>query len=57
VIKYACDWCQREFPLNEISAVRVKNVYNKPVRLHICWDCGKVHMPERARSSLSWTSP
>lgn len=56
MIKYSCDWCKREFSLNEISKVIVSNVYNKPVKLHICWDCGKIHMPERTHPSLSWTA-
>jgi hypothetical protein len=56
VIKYVCDWCQREFPLNGISTVRVKNVYNKAVVLHICRPCGRSHMPEWTQPLLSWTA-
>jgi hypothetical protein len=57
MIRYVCDWCKREFPLNEISQVRVKNVYNRALHLHICRDCGRSHMPESAQPSLSWTAP
>jgi hypothetical protein len=56
VIKYVCDWCQREFPLNGISTVKVSNVYNTRLRLHICRDCGRSHMPQSAQASLSWTA-
>lgn len=57
MIKYVCDWCAREFPLNEISRVKLANVYNRPLRLHICRDCARSHMPERAQPMLSWTAP
>lgn len=56
MISYVCDWCQRELPLNGISKVTVKNVYNKKVRLHICRDCGRSHMPQHVQSNLSWTA-
>lgn len=56
MIKYECDWCEREFPLNCISTVKVKNVYNKVLKLHICRECGRVHMPPSAQPSLGWTT-
>jgi len=56
MIRYVCDWCEREFPLNGISAVKVSNVYNKPARLHICRDCARSHMPPSLQSMLSWTA-
>ena len=57
MIRYVCDWCDREFPLNEISTVIVKNVYNQDATLHICRDCGRSHMPEKIQPALSWTAP
>ena len=57
MIRYACDWCQREFPLNEISKVKISNVYNEPARCHICRECARSHMPEHLQPMLSWTAP
>ena len=56
MIRYLCDWCEREFPLNGISSVRVGNVYSKPARVHICRACARVHMPARLQPLLSWTA-
>lgn len=57
MLKFVCDWCEREFPWEQVSAVRVKNVFNRPARCHICHDCGRDHMPARLQDMLSWTKP
>jgi hypothetical protein len=57
MIRYSCDWCQQDFPLDEITKVQLENDYNRPVVLHICRDCGRSRMPERVQPMLSWTSP
>lgn len=57
MIKYVCDWCQQEYPLNEITTVKLSNVYNEPAILHICRTDARIHMPERVQPMLSWTAP
>lgn len=56
MINYVCDWCGKDYPLNGISRVKVKNVYNKAVTVHICRECARAHMPESIQPNLSWTA-
>lgn len=55
-VRYVCDWCDEERPVERVSRVVVSNVYNEPTTLHICWACGCEHMPEKMRPLISWTS-
>ena len=55
-VKYMCDWCDEERPVDRISRVTVSNVYNEPRTLHICHGCGVIYMPEKLRPLISWTS-
>lgn len=54
---YRCDWCGQDFPLQEISTVKISNVYNSPTICHICQPCADRHMPERQHSMVSWPAP
>lgn len=56
MICFGCDWCARQFPRNEITTVLLSNIYNAPVQLHICRDCGRSHMPDPVQPMLSWTA-
>jgi hypothetical protein len=56
MIIYKCDWCKVTYPLNGVTTVKLKNVYNKAIYLHICRICARDKMPESAQSMLSWTA-
>lgn len=57
MIRYVCDWCELEYPLNGITTVTLKNVYNDAAELHICRECARSNMPEKVQPNLSWTAP
>lgn len=56
-VEYVCNWCGARLSRDKVSHVVLYNVFNTPLKLHICHTCGLEHMPEAARSMISWTSP
>lgn len=56
-VEYVCDWCRARLPRDKISHVVLYNVYNDPLKLHICHGCAQEHMPAAAQPMISWTAP